>query len=182
MYDYRQTELTLEGRAVIVFTEAHSARDLKSLEARHTKAVKAALIAWRAGKAEARYADDEKSSKGVRKAAAARHVKLGFEYGTPEVAGDNAVRQHMAHAAKVRDAALKAAKNFPDNGGKYVDCRKGDAPVRFTTVDPDVFAASLEGVTHEYVTDAPVPAAEAPVAAPVRTGMDYLRELLSLPA
>jgi hypothetical protein len=175
MIDYRQTELTLGGRPVIVFTEALSARDLKTLEARHTKAVKAALVEWRTAKAEAQYKDTASTAKRVRKAAEARHVKLGFKYGTPEGAGDNAVRQLMTGAEQQRTKARSAAKRFPKLDSAYVDCRKPDA-VKYTSVDPDALAEFLgEGVTHEYVTDAPV----SPVAAPAPAGGDYLRTLLS---
>ena len=178
MIDYRQTELKLDGRAVIVYTEALNARELKMLEDRHTKAVKAALVEWRTAKAEGEYAETAATSKRVRKAAERRHVKLGFEYSSPEVAGENAVTQLMTGAMLRRDKALKAARKFPKLDSAYVDCRAGHAPVRFTAVDPDALAESLgEGVTHEYVTEGP----EAPVAAPALSGSDYLRQLLSLP-
>jgi hypothetical protein len=107
--DYRETVLTLGGVANVIRTERTARQTVAALETAHTKAVKAAVTAWRAS------------------------------VGKP-----------------------KALPNHTRGNIGYVDCRKGDAPVRYTTVDPAVLVADMPGVTYEEIDpNAPAPVVEA---------------------
>jgi hypothetical protein len=176
--DFRETILRLSGERVVIRTERSARMTVAKLEADHTKAVKAAIVAHRVAKAEARYADTAATAPKVCKTAEQRYVKLGFEYGSAEGAGNNAVTQLMTGAEELRAKEVRAAGRFAKHTtGAYVDCRKGDAPIRYTSIDPDALVADWPGVTHETI-DPNAPVVE-PAMAPALSGADFLASLLA---
>lgn len=93
---------------------------------------------------------------------------------------ENAHYKAVKAAVAVHRASVGKPKAFPnhtrDNIG-YVDCRKGDAPIRYTSIDPDALVADWADVDHErispYAPDTtPAPTVKLPVA-----GVDFLAGL-----
>jgi hypothetical protein len=147
---YRETTLRWGSGRQVIRTE-QGRRSVSALETAHTKAVKAALTARKVATAEQRYAETVSTAGRVRKAAEKRYAEMGFEYGTPEGAGENAVTQLMSGAMVQRDKELSAAKRFPNVAGKYTDCRKGFPAIRYNDTDPASLAAQYDGVTFETI-------------------------------